>query len=110
MKLPAYFLLQGRHQKSDNKSYFARSKILEILIFLEPLTKRRYLLLKFLHHFVYNKGCDEPNCGSKRLYKMKPILDHLNAKLMSEYTPDHDVQWMSLYVQGTFIMEDIYIP
>jgi hypothetical protein len=34
---------------------------------------------------------DVATCGSKRLYKQKLILDHLNAKFRSVYTVEHDV-------------------
>lgn len=88
MKLLAFFLLQGLHQKPDNKSYFSRRKILETPIFFELFTERRFhLLLKFLH-FVDNEAYDEATSGSKRLYKLKPILDHLNKKFQTVYTPE----------------------
>jgi hypothetical protein len=60
-------------------------------IFLELFSKRRFhFLLKFLH-FVDNKSYNEATCNSKRLYKLKPILAHLNAKFRSVYTPECDV-------------------
>jgi hypothetical protein len=75
MKLLAFFLLQGLHQKLDNMSYFCQ---------------RFHLLLKFLH-FVDNNSYDVATCGSKRLYKLKPILDHLNAIFRSVHTTECDV-------------------
>jgi hypothetical protein len=91
MNLLAFFLLQGVHQKLDNRSYFSRKKILETPIFLELFSERRFhLLLKFLLS-VKDESYDGANCGSKRLYKLKPILDHLNAKFRSVYTPECDV-------------------
>ena len=58
---------------------------------MELFTERRFhLLLKFLH-FVNNEEYDEATCGSKRLFKLKPILDHLNDRFRSVYTPDCDV-------------------
>jgi hypothetical protein len=82
MKLLAFFLLQGLHQKPDNKSYFCRREILETL---ELFSERRFhLLLKFLN-FVDNKTYDEATCGSERLSQI--ILYHLNAKFRSVYTP-----------------------
>jgi hypothetical protein len=55
MKLLAFFLVQGLHQKLDNKSYFSQRKILETPIFLDLFNERRFhLLLKFLH-FVDNE-------------------------------------------------------
>jgi hypothetical protein len=70
MKLLAFFLLQGLHQKPDNKSYFSRRKILETPIFLDLFSERRFhLLLKFLH-FVDKKSYDEATCSSKILYEV----------------------------------------
>jgi hypothetical protein len=84
MKLLAIFLLQGLHQKPNN-SYFSWRKILDLF------SERRYhLLLKFLH-FVGYESYDGVTCGSKRLYKLKPILDHLNAKFRSVCTAECDV-------------------
>jgi hypothetical protein len=37
-------------------------------------------------HFDDNKSYDEATCSSKSLYKLKPILDYLNAKCRSVYT------------------------
>jgi hypothetical protein len=80
MKSLAFFLLQELHQEPDNKSYFCWRRILEMPVFLELFSERRFhLLLKYLH-FVDNKSYNEATCGSKRLYKLNPILDHLNDK------------------------------
>jgi hypothetical protein len=85
MKLLAFFLLQGLHQKPDKKSYFCQRKVLELF------SKRRFhLLLKFLH-FFNSESYDEATYNSKRLYKLKPILDHLNAEFRSVCTPECDV-------------------
>jgi hypothetical protein len=91
MKFLTFFLLQELHQKPDNKSYFCQRKTVEMSIFLELFSERRFhLLLEFLHS-VDNKSYDEATCGSKRLYKLKPILNHLNVKFMIVYTPECDV-------------------
>jgi hypothetical protein len=91
MKFLAFFLLQGLHQKPDNKSYLSRRKILETPIFSELFSERRFhLLLKSLH-FVDSRSYDGATCCSKRLYKLQPILDHLNAKFRIVYTPECDV-------------------
>jgi hypothetical protein len=85
MKLLAFFLLQGLHQKPDNKCYFSRRKILETPIFLKLLTERFHLLLNF--HFIDNETYDKATCSSRRLHKLKPILDHLNDRFRNVYTP-----------------------
>jgi hypothetical protein len=57
MKLPAFSLLQGLHQKPDNKRYFSWRKILETPTYLDLFSERRFpLLLKFLHFIDNEKG------------------------------------------------------
>jgi hypothetical protein len=55
MMLLAIFLLQGLHQKPDKKSYSSWKKILEISIFLDLFSERRFRLLLKLHHSVDNE-------------------------------------------------------
>jgi hypothetical protein len=63
-----------------------------------------YLLFKCLH-FVDNESYDEATCGSKRLYILKPILDHLNAKIRSVYAPECDVS-----VDEFLMMWKVHLP
>jgi hypothetical protein len=85
MKLLAFFLLQGLHQKLDKKSYFSQRKILEIPTFLDLFSGRRFhLVLKFLnfvdndesqrHETRYNsKNCWVALCAA--LFPMLPYGD-----------------------------------
>jgi hypothetical protein len=58
---------------------------------LDLFNERRFhLLLKFLH-FVDKKSYAEAACGSRRLYKLILVLDHLYAKFENVYTPECDV-------------------
>lgn len=110
MKLLAFFLVQGLHQKLDNRSCFSWRKILDTPILLELFSERRFQhLLRFLH-FVDNESYDEATCGSKRLHKFKPILDHLNAKFRSVYTSECDVSVdESLMIwKGRFFVEGVH--
>lgn len=63
---------------------------MEIPIFLELYTERRFHLLLEFCNFVENEGYDEAMCGSKRLYTLKPMLEH-DAKFGTIYTPECDV-------------------
>jgi hypothetical protein len=67
--LLALFLLQGLHQKWDNK-LFSQSKILEASPFLELFSERRFHFgLKFIN-FVADKRAMEKkryNCGNYRV-------------------------------------------
>lgn len=96
--------------KLDNKSCFCWRKILEMPIFLELFSERRFhLLLKFLH-FVDNESYDEATRGSKRLYKLKPILD-LNAKFRNVHSPECDVSAdESLMMWKGCLSWNVYIP
>jgi hypothetical protein len=54
MKLLAFFLLQGLHQKPNNKSYFPRKKIMETPITLDLSVREISIYTHFLY-FVDNK-------------------------------------------------------
>jgi hypothetical protein len=88
MKFLQFFLLQELHQKPDNKSCFCQKKSLEMPIFLELFSERKFHLLLKLLHFADSESYSEATCASKRLYKLKPMLDHLNAEFRSVYTPE----------------------
>ena len=72
--------------------------------------KRIHLLLKFLH-FVDNEAYDENTSGSRRLYKLKPILDQLNEKFRIVYTPKCDVSVdESLMLWKGHLAWKVYVP
>jgi hypothetical protein len=78
-------------------------------MFLELFSERRFHPLKFLH-FVDNESYDEATCGSKRLFKLRPILN-LNAKFRSVYTPECDVSVdESLMIWKGCLSWKVYIP
>jgi hypothetical protein len=85
-------------------------KILEISVFLELFTERRFhLLLKF--HFVDNGHYEETTCSSRRLYKLKPILDYLSDSFRSVYTPECEVSVdQSLMMWKAQLSWKAYIP
>jgi hypothetical protein len=72
------------------RDIFPEEKYWKHLYFWNYLLKGFYLLLKFLH-FIDSDTYDEATCISKRLYKLKPILGHLNDKFRSVYIPECDV-------------------
>jgi hypothetical protein len=55
MKLLAFFVLQGHHQKPDNKGYFSWRNFLETPIFLDLFSERRFHLLFMFLHFLTTK-------------------------------------------------------
>jgi hypothetical protein len=62
-----------------------------MLMFLDLFSKRRFHLLLHFFHFADNESYNEAICSSKRQYKLKPILDHLNAKFSGVYTSECEV-------------------
>jgi hypothetical protein len=57
---------------------------------LDLFTERFHSLLNFIY-FVENESYNEATCGSKRLHKLKSVLDHLNEIFKSAYSPGSDV-------------------
>jgi hypothetical protein len=97
-KLMAMFLLQGLHQKWTTRAIFSWREILQTPLFFNFFSERRFDLLLVFLHFLDNKSYDKAISSSKRLHKLKPMLDHCNAKFRSVYTPECDVpvdeSWM----------------
>jgi hypothetical protein len=80
-------------------------------IFLELFTERRFHLQLKFPHFVHNEHYEEATCGSRRLYKLKPILDHLNDRFRSVYTPEYEVSVdESLMTWKGWLSWKVYIP
>jgi hypothetical protein len=77
----------------------------------EIITERRFHLLLIFLHFIDNKIYNEATCHSRRLYNLKPTLDHLNDKFRSVYTPECDmsVDESLMMWKGHFSWK-VYIP
>jgi len=83
-------ILQGIVQKPENGMYFSKRESIVTPYFSQIMTEKRFhLLLKFLH-FADNSKFD-PDQHHKKLYKIQPILDHLNSKFSSVYTPEQNM-------------------
>jgi hypothetical protein len=84
---------------------------LKVLIFLALFAERRFhLLLKFLH-FIDNEHYEEATCSSRRLYKLKPIPDHLSDRFRSVITSECEVSMdESLVTWKGQLSWKVYIP
>jgi hypothetical protein len=110
MKLLAFFLLYGLHQKPGNKSCFYQRNILEMPIFW-AVQQEEVSHSTQVSSFFDNESYDGAICGSNRLYKLKPIQDHLNAKFRSVHTPECDVSVdESLMMWKGRLSWKVYIP
>jgi len=83
-------ILQSIVQKPENRMYFSKRESIVTSYFSQIMTEKRFhLLLKFLH-FADNSKFD-PDQHHKKLYKIQPILDQLNSKFYSVYTPEQNI-------------------
>jgi hypothetical protein len=80
MKLLACFPVTRTSPSPGYQDQFFQENNSGIPIFLDLFSERRFLLLEFL---CFVDDDDEAIYSSKRFYKLKPILDHLHAKLRS---------------------------
>lgn len=73
--------------KPSYELYFTRRESIETPFFTKIMKESRFsLLMKFLH-FADNNLMQE-NVPSRKLYKVKPILDHMRRKFMTTYIPE----------------------
>ena len=83
-------ILQGIVQKPENEMCFSKKESIVPPYFSQIMTEIRFhLLLKFFH-FADNSKFD-PDQHHKKLYKIQPILDYLNSKFSSVYTPEQNI-------------------
>ena len=79
-------LLQGIIQKPTLGHYFSRNRLLATPIFFEIMTEKRFLLLLRFLHFADNESYNGQ--VPPKIYKVKPLLDHLIEKFQEAYTPN----------------------
>jgi hypothetical protein len=108
MTLLAFFLLQGLHQKSVNKSHFSRRKILEMPTFLELFTERFHFPLKF--HFVANKTYDKTTCSPKDCINWNLYLITWMTNLEVFTLQTVTCQWISLMMWKGCLSWKVHIP
>ena len=88
--LTGLLILQGIVQKPENGMYFSKRESIVTPYFSQIMTEKRFHLFLKFHHFADNFRFD-PDQHRKKLYKIQPILDHLNSKFSSVYTPEQNV-------------------
>lgn len=62
-----------------------------MLVFSELFAERRFYFLCKSLYFIDNEHNEVATCGSRRLYTLKPMLDHLSGRFQSVYTPQCEV-------------------
>ena len=86
--LGLYFLM-GILKKPGIEMYWSKDPLFSTPIFTAIMTRNRFkLILKFLH-FNNNRNAPRPNDpNADKLYKLRPLLDHLYEKFQEVYTPN----------------------
>nr|CAH7735314.1 unnamed protein product [Callosobruchus chinensis] len=83
-------ILQGICSKPSYEMYFTRRESIETPFFCKIMRESRFRLLhKFLHFADNNLIDDDPEI--RKLFKVKPVLDHLQRKFMSVYIPGKNI-------------------
>lgn len=86
------FLLMGMIKKPEINSYWCTDPLFTTPVFNAAMSRDRFLLLlKFLH---FNDNTNMPNVQDRnrdRLYKIRPVLNHLFDKFQSVYVPDQNI-------------------
>jgi len=81
----------GLIKKSNLKEYWNTSRhSQETPWFGQHMCKDRFLLLLKFIHFNDNSALP-PREANRKLYKVKPILDHFNTAFMKHYIPEKDI-------------------
>nr|CAH7752477.1 unnamed protein product [Callosobruchus chinensis] len=80
-------MLQSVCVKPSYELYFSRRESIETPFFSKVMTERRFALLcKFLHFSNNNE-----NAPQDKLFKVRPVLDHLKKKFMEVYVPEQNI-------------------
>lgn len=83
-RLIACYIMQGIVMKPTLESYYERNQLLGIPGFRKMIPLRRLLLMNKYIHFA--NSIQAPTTKTeKKLYKIRPILDHLSAKYQEVY-------------------------
>ena len=84
------FLLMGIVQKPTVRSFFWKRRVISTPGFADIISRERFeLIYKFLH-FIDSESL--PTCqGPPRLFKIYPVICHLNIKFQTLYLPNQNI-------------------
>jgi hypothetical protein len=86
----ALFTLMGIVQKPSLRLYFSQNQLLAIPVFGSVISLDRFKSICRFLHFVDNTSKDTSE-GQQKLFKIYPIMRHLNLKFQNLYLPQQDV-------------------
>jgi hypothetical protein len=83
-------MLMGIVQKPTLKSYFSKNPLVETAIFSKTMALDRFELLNKFIHFSNNADLETYD-GNKKLFKLQPIITHLNQAYKSVYNMEENI-------------------
>jgi hypothetical protein len=84
-------MIMGIIQKPFTRPYFSKKSIVSIPDFTDVMNRDIFELICRFLHFV----CNDSKLmyqGSKKIFKIYPILCHLNEKIQTLYLPDQNIR------------------
>lgn len=87
----ALYLLTGVVRKPEISQYWSTDSLLKTPIFGEIMSRNRFqTILEFLH-FNDNANYDANDPNRDRLFKVRPLVEHLVERFKTVYTPDKNI-------------------
>ena len=91
-KFLGLMLLMGIVHKPAISMYWSTDVLYQTPIYTEIMRRNRFqLILKFLHFNDNSKAPATDDANRDRLYKIRPLIDHLCEKFQEAYTPGPSV-------------------
>lgn len=85
-------LLMGLMRKPCIDLYWSKDELFRTPIFARVMTRERYqIILRFLHFVDNDYAPDSLDKDRDRLFKIRPLIEHLNEKFCTIYTPDQNI-------------------
>lgn len=90
-KFLALHFLTGIVQKPEINQYWSTNPLLKTSVFNQVMSRNRFQVILDFLHFNDNSHYDPNDPNRDRLYKVRPLIDHLVSKFKSVYTPSRDI-------------------
>ncbi|XP_023230290.1 piggyBac transposable element-derived protein 4-like [Centruroides sculpturatus] len=87
----AICIMEGILYKPDEKMYWSRNELFLTPSFSKLMTKKKFLTIKKYLHFADTDTFDPETHPNPKLNKIWPLIEHLNFKFSTLYTPEEDI-------------------
>lgn len=90
-KFLAILILQGLFPNPVEKKYWGENGYLTLKYFADIMTYNRFIMIKRLLHFNDPNDNQNLTTAEKKLQKVQPVIDHLQRKFCSLYSPSQEI-------------------